>query len=133
MAHLKLRAPDQLPAHGLTLQQFKPWKNHLKNYLRQDPDNTQFFPGKIYATWRAQEDNDDRIQALHATDPEAAQLRERNNVQQAQLNRDLAGLLEKRNAQLAKFISLITMLCHYTEQDQIDQRATSLDWIFTFI
>jgi hypothetical protein len=26
MSHLKLRAPDQLPPHGLTLQQFKPWK-----------------------------------------------------------------------------------------------------------
>ena len=25
------------------------------------------------------------------------------------------------------------MLCHYTEQDQIDQRATSLEWIFTFL
>ena len=25
------------------------------------------------------------------------------------------------------------MLCHYTEQDQIDQHATSLDWIFTFL
>ena len=25
------------------------------------------------------------------------------------------------------------MLCHYTEQDQIDQRATSLEWIFIFI
>ena len=32
-----------------------------------------------------------------------------------------------------KFVSLITMLCPYTEQDQVDQRATSLDWIFTFL
>ncbi len=25
------------------------------------------------------------------------------------------------------------MLCHYTEQDQVDQRATSLEWIFNFL
>ena len=133
MAHLKLRAPDHLPPHGLTLQQFKPWKNHLKNYLRQDADNLLFFPGKIYATWRAQEAADDPIGALHAQDPEAARNRERPNIQNAQLERDLAELLERRNAQLAKFVSLITILCHYTKQDQVDQRATSLDWIFTFL
>lgn len=133
MAHLKLRAPEQLPPHGLTLQQFKPWKNHLKNYLRQDVDNVAFFPGKIYATWRAQEAAEDRIAQLHERDPDAARLRERPNQQQAQLQRDLDDLLERRNAQLAKFLSLITMLCHYTEQDQIDQRATSLDWIFQFL
>ena len=133
MAHLKLRAPEQLPAHGLTLQQFKPWKNHLKNYLRQDADNALFFPGRLYVAWRAQEDHEDRLHELHAEDPLAATLRERPNVPAAQLNRDLQDLLERRNAQLAKFLSLITMLCHYTEQDQIDQRATSLDWIFTFL
>ena len=133
MAHLKLRAPEQLPAHGLTLQQFKPWKNHVKNYLRQDADNTFFFPGRIYATWAAQEDHDDRVRELSDRDPEAARLRERPNIPAAQLDRDLQELLERRNAQLAKFISLITMLCHYTEQDQIDQRATSLEWIFTFL
>ena len=133
MAHLKLRAPEQLPAHGLTLQQFKPWKNHLKNYLRQDSDNTLFFPGKIYATWRAQELAEDLIQALHAQDPEAARLHERQNIPAAQLQRDLDETLERRNAQLAKFLSLITMLCYYTEQDQIDQRVTSLEWIFSFI
>ena len=133
MAHLKLRAPEQLPAHGLTLQQFKPWKNHLKNYLRQDADNALFFPGRLYAAWRAQEDHEDRLHELHAEDPLAATLRERPNVPAAQLNRDLQDLLERRNAQLAKFLRLITMLCHYTEQDQIDQRATSLDWIFTFL
>ena len=137
MSHLKLRAPDQLPPHGLTLQQFKPWKNHLRNYLRQDSDNALFFPGKIYATWRAQEAEDDRIEELHAQDPDAALLRNRlnqdNNYNQAQLDRDLAALLDRRNANLAKFISLITMLCHYTEQDQVDQRATSLEWIFNFL
>ena len=133
MAHLKLRTPEQLPAHGLTLQQFKLWKNHLRNYLRQDTDNSQFFPGRLYATWQSQEDHEDRLQALHAQDLEAARLHKRPNIQPAQLERDLTDLLERRNAQLAKFLSLITMLCHYTEQDQIDQRATSLEWIFTFI
>lgn len=133
MAHLKLRAPEQLPAHGLTLQQFKPWKNHLQNYLRQDPDNSLFFTGRIYATWRPQETNDNRIAQLHNNDPEAARLRERNNIANAVLQRDLADLLDRRNAQLAKFVSLITMLCHYTEQDQIDQQSTSLQWIFTFL
>lgn len=142
MAHLKLKAPEQLPPHGLTLQQFKPWKNHLKNYLRQDVDNTPFFAGRHYAAWTAQETADDRIAALHAQDPDALALQERRdlaNQQQhpnytaAQLARDRAALLERRNTQLAKFISLITMLCHYTEQDQIDQRATSLEWIFGFI
>jgi hypothetical protein len=34
----------------------------------------------------------------------------------------MAALLDRRNTNLAKFISLITMLCHYTEQDQVDYR-----------
>ena len=85
MAILKLRSPEQLPAHGLTLQQFKPWKNHLRNYLHQDMDNSHFFPGQLYTTWQSQEDHEDQLQALHAQDPEAAHLREQPNVQPAQL------------------------------------------------
>ena len=125
MAHLKLHTPEQLPAHGLTLQQFKLWKNHLRNYLRQDTDNSQFFPGRLYATWQSQEDHEDRLHALHAQDPEAARLPERPNVQPAQLERDLTDLLERRNAQLAKFLSLITMLCHYTSLNAIFPRRGS--------
>ena len=125
MASLKLRSPEQLPAHGLTLQQFKPWKNHLRNYLRQDTDNSQFFPGRLYATWQSQEDHEDRLQALNAQDPEAARLHKGPNIQPAQLERDLTDLLERRNAQLAKFLSLITMLCHYTSLNAIFPRRGS--------
>jgi len=142
MTHLKLKAPEQLPPHGLTLQQFRPWKNHLRNYLMQDTDNTPFFPDRIYGTWAAQETGNLRIRQLHAEDPDAVALRERLNQQDerdrpnytaAQHARDRTALLDRRNAQLAKFISLIAMLCQYTEQDQIDQRATSLTWIFDFL
>ena len=116
MAHLKFCAPDQLPSHGLTLQQIKPWKNHLKKYLRQ-----------------AQETAADHLAAIQANNPEAACLHARPNIANTQLQQDLAELLECCNVQLTKFISLITMLCHYTEQDQVNQQATNLDWIFNFL
>ena len=39
-------------------------------------------------------------------------------------------LLNKRNAQLAKFITHIATLCYYTEHDEIQMQSTSLQSIF---
>ena len=42
-------------------------------------------------------------------------------------------LLNKRKAQLAKFITHIATLCHHTENDDITNHSTSLDWMFQYL
>jgi len=68
--HLKLNQPKELPAVGLTSVQFKPWKNHLINFLQQDVDNYRFLSGGDYEKWNAATDvaNGERIAEVAATD-----------------------------------------------------------------
>ena len=46
---------------------------------------------------------------------------------------EMAKLLTTRNAQLAKFITHIATLCHYTENDDITNHSTSLYWMFEYL
>ena len=48
-------------------------------------------------------------------------------------DRDLETLLTARNAQLAKFITLISVLCPYTLTNNLDQLSTSFTWIITYL
>jgi hypothetical protein len=47
-------------------------------------------------------------------------------------DRDLETLLTAHNAQLAKFITLISVLCPYTLTNNLDQLSTSFTWIITY-
>ena len=51
--HLKLTQPKELPAEGLTTAEFRPWKNHLINFIQQDVDNFRFLKCGKYAEWKA--------------------------------------------------------------------------------
>ena len=70
--HLKLIQPKELPADGLTSAEFKPWTNHLKNFLQQDVENFRFLKGGNYSTWSPAIDSESgkRILALHDDDPD---------------------------------------------------------------
>ena len=68
--HLKLTQPKELPAEGVTTAEFRPWRNHLINFLQQDVDNFRFLKGGKYSEWKAACDvvNNLRVARLIADD-----------------------------------------------------------------
>ena len=132
--HLKLTQPKELPAEGLTTAEFRPWRNHLINFLQQDVDNFRFLKGGKYSEWKPACDAvaNTRIEELLAGDEdkdaiegvvEAAPIKAAKKVR----------LLHTRNAQLSKMLQHIVTFVHYTEADDIDQHSTSVDWIFNYL
>ena len=126
--HLKLTQPKELPAEGLTTAEFRPWKNHLINFLQQDVDNFRFLKGGKYSEWKPACDvaANMRIEHLIAGDEdkdaiegavEAAPIKAAKKVR----------LLNTRNAQLSKMLQHIVTFVHYTEADDIDQHSTSVE------
>ena len=130
---LPLKAPTPLPATGVDSVTFKVWKNTLRAHLEQDANHHFFLPGGRYASWQAAEIGQ-RIQHLLDDDPDKVindGKLERIGVQahQAELDR----ILILRNSQLSKFITHIATLCHHTENDDITNCSTSLDWILDYL
>ena len=135
---LKLKAPDKLPADGVTTIAFKAWRNNLFSYLEQDVDNYLFLEGGTYETWTSLDSSTNRRRITQAaqTDPEHARLlRLRNGADYTleHYNEDVRALLLKRNAQLSKFIQLICVVCHYTESYDISSLSTSTAWIISYL
>ena len=146
---LKLNPPAILPSTGVTSVSFKAWQRQLTAYLEQDVNTPLFLPGGLYATWQARGKNRERLAELHVDDQDrvATMLRLTNAIaaraehpndprqdqyDQADRDRDLANLLQARNAQLAKFITLISVLCPYTLTNTLDQLSTSFTWLITY-
>ena len=134
---LKLKAPEVLPADGVTSVAFKAWKNALYSFLEQDTVNYLYLTGGIYSTWIALADSNNRkrIQELHNRDPEKIKLTRKvnNDYTQDDLEADLAELHLKRNSQLSKLIQLIAVCCHYSEHDDITNLSTSTEWIINYL
>ena len=132
--HLPLKAPTPLPVQGVDTVTFKVWKNTLVAYLEQDSAHFHFLPGGQYSTWTSSFEGK-RIPALHADDPDKKVLDEKLNATVPTLTvvthaNACENLLNRRNAQLAKFITHTATLCYYTEQGDISDHSTSLQWIF---
>ena len=125
---LELYPPAILPFTGVTSVSVRAWQRHFTAYLEQDINSPHFLPDGLYETWQARGKNRARIAELHVDDPERFFLMDRltavlegrqrwpndprmDQYNQAHLDRDLAALLQARNAQLSKFITLITVLC----------------------
>ena len=128
---LPLKAPNPLPANGVDVVAFKVWKNTLVAHIQQDSNHHHFMPDGFYSTWTAAESGR-RIAELHDEDPDKLVLEAKNLTERA-LNAELLKLLTKRNAQLSKFITHVATLCHYTENDDVTNSSTSLEWIFTYL
>ena len=132
---LRLKPPTPLPQGPISKVAFKVFANQLKAYLEQDYTNYLFLQGGSYENW-GPEQQGRRIQNLAENDPEHQKL-----VQQAAAGRedgiDLPAernrLLLTRNLQLSKLITLVAILCHYTEQDDIVRCSTSMEWIFKYL
>ena len=128
---LPLKAPNPLPASGVDITTFKVWKNSLVAHIQQDANHYHFMPGGKYATWQAA-DLGQRMIALHDRDPDRVIInnkRQEDHLREAELDR----LLTLRNAQLAKFVTHVANLCHYTENDDVTNHSTSLEWIFEYL
>ena len=130
---LPLKAPTPLPASGVTTVTFKVWKNTLISHIQQDAHHHNFMPGGLYQEWRAAEFGN-RIISLDEEDSDKRAI----DGKLEQLGRDehraqLTRLLAIRNAQLAKFITHIATLCHHTENDDVTNHSTSLQWIFDYL
>ena len=131
---LRLKPPSPLPEGPVSKVAFKVFLNQLKAYLEQDYTNYLFLPGGCYEVWRPEIEGR-RIAALADNDPENQKLIQaaagRDNG--VDLPAEQARLLLTRNSQLSKFITLIAILCHYTEQDDVTQCSTSMEWITKYL
>ena len=132
--HLKLLQPKELPEDNLTDAKFKPWTNHLINFLQQDVTNFQYLPGGKYEMWKAanEVDSNKRIVGLHADDDDKKVIQDGEESAVVKSGKE-EKLLLTRNAQLGRMIQHIVSFVHYTEADDIDQSSTSLMWIFDYL
>lgn len=132
--HLKLIQPKELPADQLTSAEFKPWQNHLTNFLQQDVENFRFLPGGKYANWSPANEtvNNKRIAALVANDEDKQVIDDSADLPAVKSGKKET-LLNRRNAQLGKMLQHIVSFVHYTEADDIDQSSTSVEWIFKYL
>ena len=90
-------------------------------------------PGGQYSTWTAA-DLGVRIARLDDDDADRLVLEGRRARSGEEVyNAEMAKLLTTRNAQLAKFVTHIATLCHHTENDDITNHSTSLDWMFEYL
>jgi hypothetical protein len=129
--YLPLKAPTPLPATGVDVVTFKVWKNTLVAHIQQDANHYRFMEGGRYATWQSRETGK-YISRLDGDDPDKKALDDKLHQQTINQNTYDAStelLLSKRNAQLAKFITHIATLVHYTEHDDVTMQSTSLEWI----
>ena len=134
---LRLKPPSPLPQGPVTKVAFKVFLNQLKAYLEQDLNNYLFLSGGAYENWGPEQEGR-RIGTLAEEDPELQKLNQQvaaadGREPRLDLPAERNRLLITRNAQLSKFITLIAILCYYTEQDDIIQCSTSMAWIITYL
>ena len=134
MKGLQLKPSSSLPQGPISKVAFKVFCNQLKAYLEQDFNNYFFLPEGCYAEWRPEQDGR-RIQALAEDDPENQKLQQQANARNDRfdLEAEQRRLLVTRNSQLSKFVTLIAILCYYTEQDDITKCSTSFTWIEDYL
>ena len=114
---------------------FKVWKNTLIAHLEQDAAHFHFMSGGLYSKWIAR-DIGKRIDELAMADTDKKVLgekKEAGTITATVHDAAIEALLNKSNAQLAKFITHTATLCYYTEHDDISMRSTSLQWIFDYL
>ena len=110
MATLKIYAPNQLPAEGVTDTTFNIWKDALEIYLEIDERFHKFLNGGDYTTWEAAETYSDRIRALNTADTESN--------------------LSSIRKELRQFLCIIAKFVHQDYYQPIVRHSTSLEWIY---
>ena len=115
---VRIEPPNQLPSAGLTPIKYKQWKVATKIFLQQTPEFREYYPGGKYPTWTPLEDNPHRIDDLNAND----------NVPQ-NTNRDEH--LAQRRINLETFLGIIARYSDEGDFDDIMEKSSSLEWIFS--
>ena len=115
---VRIDAPNQLPSSGITPIKYKQWKVALKIFLSQTPEFREFYPGGKYTNWTALEDNPHRILALNAADRPPQNI---DNVEH----------LAQRRIHLETFLGIIARYSDEGDFDDIMEKSTSVEWIFT--
>ena len=125
MPTLKIYPPCQLPDQGISEQDFQDWVTELEIYLGTDDDMARFMTDGKYDTWQSEERNPQRIQNVHAQDPDrpAADARNRQDL--------IEELLTKRRRQLKQFLGLVAKCASKNMYATIIRHATSLQWVYT--
>ena len=125
MSKCKIETPNQLPESGLTRVQFKTWRDSIIVYLKQNENFSPFLPGGKYAEWKKYEENENRIDALDASD--------RAGIPDP----DNEGLAEKKLVKLQKdlltMLSIIGRKVDQYDYDDVMNESTSLDSIWNMI
>ena len=132
MKGLRLKPPSPLPQGPVTKVAFKVFSNQMRAYLEQDHVNYMFLPEGCYSEWGPKQEGR-QITTLADEDPENRKLIQQNEAGRIDLHAEQQSLLLTRNAQLTKFVTLIAILCYYTEQDDIMQCSTSYGWIIDYL
>ena len=94
-------------------------------------------PGVGFNTWLARSTGP-YLESLDDDDHDKKSLNEKRNcapptLSQAQYIAKIEEFLNKRNAQVAKFITHVATLVHSTEHDDVTYESTSLEWIFSYL
>ena len=132
--HLKLLQPKELPRDGVTSAEFKPWCNHLVNFLQQDVDNFRFLKGGMYSTWTSLEDsvNEKRIADTRNDDEDRLVIDASADTGPVKAAKRIL-LINKRNAQLGKLLQHIQSFVYYSEADDVHNHSTSMEWILSYL
>ena len=118
----KVEVPNQLPESNLTRVQFKTWKESMVVYLKQNDNFQPFLPGGLYESWKSVEEDENRINALHAND-----LPETDNA----ANRITK--LAKRQKDLLTMLNMIARKVDQYDYDDVMRESTSLQSIWNMI
>ena len=76
---LSLKAPEPLPAEGVTTISFKVWKNQAIAWVEQETTHFLFLEGGLYSSWLARSDGQ-RIAALHQEDPDRKRIEDKRTA-----------------------------------------------------
>lgn len=127
MPQIKILPPRPLPEQAISQQEFEDWQNELEIWLGEDDNMARFMTDGRYNTWRSQEADPNRIQALDAGDPDRPAEDAPNRADR------LADLLAKRRRQLRTFLGQVAKCASRNLYAAIVRHATSLDWIYNKI
>ena len=109
--HLKLIQPKVLPTSGVTAAEFKPWQNHVINFIQQDVENFRDLKNRKYSAWLSARENQQRINELILGDEDRLAIDAEQETTHAAKTLKKTKLLNLRNSQLSRLLQHLRQLC----------------------